>query len=179
MKVEPKITAKEIKVPKIIPPAPLLPQPQIEARTIDGLIDLYGSAENFGIAFSAEHVTLLRITKKRDAEGRPKDFIENKEVALTADDAMALRSILTSDATYNWKEGYDCVPSYGFRVKFQHKTKTINVDLCFLCRTLRVASDGNEIAENNFEFGYESLIKIIDRYFPGTIAKVEAGDGEL
>jgi hypothetical protein len=136
---------------------------------VDGLIDLYGSVANLRLALLAERVDVVALS----AEKNGSKYVESRSKPLSEVDAATLRYILTSDATFDWSRDYDCAPDYAYRLKFSHLRSVICVDLCFRCRTLRVLRDGQEIAEKNFDFGYDTIHAILVRYFPD-LAEEEA-----
>jgi hypothetical protein len=146
---------------------------------IDGLIDLFGGPENFGAVAVPEKIELIRLKGKVLYPWKPEDFIEARSAPLTDDDGVALRVILTSEATYDWEGGdSECLPPYECRVKFRQKDKIVCVDLSIDCCMMRVVRDGREIAEKNIRYGIPALSKIVSRYFP-EIDEAEANNAPL
>ena len=173
--IQPTISPKETLTPQIPKRPPTLPESQFTIAWIDGLIDLYGGAENLRVAIGADQIELMKLTRKKQYAIEPGDFLEGRGVPLSVEDWALLHATLTSAATFNWKEDYDCIPSYSFRVKFRQKDRVVSVDLCLACRTLRVVREGREIASKNFEFGFDTIIRVVEHYYPGTIDKVATG----
>lgn len=164
----PKTTPKSFSLPPLRPRPIAWPQEEAVVISPNGVLDLFGGAENYRVAFIPDRIELRKLVKKSERIDAPADFTEGPITPLSVEDEVKLRVVLTDDATYNWSEEYDCAPDYAFRVKFWQKDNLVSLDLCFDCHTLRVVKNDQEIAAKNFEYGYKDLALLVERHFPGS-----------
>jgi hypothetical protein len=73
---------------------------------------------------------------------------------------------LTCDANFNWSDERDSEIRYLYRVKFKKAGRVVAVDLSLSHKSARVVKDGSVVASASFEFGYEVVVGVIERYFP-------------
>jgi hypothetical protein len=137
-----------------------------------GLIDLFGSTDDFESALAAGRIILVELGSAASP------WISGEEIAETAMevspvDAAILRAALTYDATYNWLQEPDDGPQYGMRVRFVGASKTIALDLCLPCRTARRTRADVETLAANFEFGFPNVAAVIARYFPRAVERLD------
>lgn len=130
-----------------------VPKPQ-------GLIELYGGTDAFGVALSASRLELCHL--KPNAHTVAGDQ-ETDTLEILPEDIAPLRGLLTTDSSVEWEEDSDRTPHYTHRVKFCGPDSVVIVDLCFGSETLRVVRDGREVATTNFRPTAEVLHLLIDR----------------
>ncbi len=137
---------------------------------INSFDDLFGSRENYGVVVAPDQVELMRLRPVKGDGKVPVDYQEEGQMSLPLEDAVALCVMLTNDDTYDWAHDHLFDPVYAFRLKFRQDEKTVSVDLSFTNATLRVQSRGHSIAEKNFDYGFEAMLQVVERHFPGTMA---------
>jgi hypothetical protein len=145
------------------------------SHPVDGLIDLFGSAENYGSAVSADRVEIIVLKGRIKGSADVSSYDEVAGFTLSDEDAATLRATLTCDATYDWREEFlddpDEAPTYSFRVKLRSAKQEVVVDLSMSRGIARVAQNGREVAKQRFEFGYETVASLLDRLFPRGVEK--------
>jgi hypothetical protein len=137
-------------------------------RAVDGLIDLFGSTENYVSAISADRVEIFVLKARNTDSGEVGGYDELAGFPLADDDAAILCATLTCDATYDWREQYfdDDTPDYSFRVKLRSREQVVSVDLSMSRGVARVMIDGREVARQSFAFGYETVAALLENHFP-------------
>ena len=169
IKVEPRLPPK----PR---PRPFFAYPRVPAKVrstyipVNSFDDLFGSRENYGVVVAPDQVELMKLKPVKGYGKVPVEYQEEGQMSLPLEDAAALCVMLTNDDTYDWAHEHLFDPVYAFRLKFRQDEKTVSVDLNFTNGTLRVQSNGHLIAEKNFDYGYEALLELVERHFPGTMA---------
>ena len=137
-----------------------------------GLIDLFGSADEFRTALAADTVVLVEL-KPTDDLWTAGEEISATAIEVSAVDAATLRAALTYDATYNWQPELYEVSQYGIRVKFAGAGKTVAVDLCIAGHTARGTKTGGENSVADFEFGFPNVAAVVARYFPRAVGRLD------
>jgi hypothetical protein len=125
-----------------------------------GLIDLFGSVDDFRVALAADTVEVVELKPSRT--GAPAEEYVESAVTLSAIDSAVVRAILTYDASYSWRDGSDSDTQYAFRVKLRKAGRVVTVDLSLSSRTARVVKAGSVVASSSIEFGYEFLAAVIE-----------------
>lgn len=140
-------------------------------RAVDGLIELFGSTDNYASALAAERIELVVLQSRKAVLGEPLGYKELGGISLAADEAAVMRAAVTSDTAYDWREvqSDDDAPEYAFRVKLRSRDRVVIVDLSMAPMTARVVVAGREVARQSFAFGYETVVPLLERHFPGGV----------
>lgn len=142
---------------------------------IDGLIELFGSRENYALALAAERIELTLLKAKPAATSSPENYLEIAESALSPADMGTLIGTLTSDATYDWREEYyffePPAPVYRFRVKFWSGHEVVMLDLSLRDTWTRVVKNGREVAGQSFVNGRQAIESLLERHFPDDVGR--------
>lgn len=141
------------------------------APYVDDLIDFYGGKTHFGTASVPERIELVKLLRADGVLIEIDAFASDNEThsVLTLSDAIELQVLLTNDSSFDWDREHfcDCIPAFGYRVKFQCGDDIVGVDLDFRSRIARLAgTSADGLADIGFEFAFEPLKQITARYFP-------------
>jgi hypothetical protein len=83
-----------------------------------GLIELFGSVDSFRIVLSCESVEVVELKPGAHFLASAQEHVDRK-VKLPRADAIALRSVLCSDASFDWQSTRQPESRASFRVKFE------------------------------------------------------------
>ncbi len=82
------------------------------------------------------------------------------------EEVSKLRAVLLDESTYGWDYAKGCIPDYGVRIQFQHKTDNVDILLCFECDILLVYHNGKVVGGEDFDDGRAQFVAIVKTLFP-------------
>jgi hypothetical protein len=94
-------------------------------------------------------------------------YEETAFVPVPADTANALREILLSGKTYDWKAGSGGrKPQFYLRLRFHRGEEIIAVDFCFMCHVLNITMKNAELGHANFGRNSDLFLQAFLKIFP-------------
>jgi hypothetical protein len=94
-------------------------------------------------------------------------YEETEFVPVPPDTAKALRELLLSGQTYDWKAGSGGKrPQFYLRLRFHQSDEVIAVDFCFMCHVLSVTKKGAELGHANFSHNSDLFLQAFLKVFP-------------
>jgi len=135
-----------------------------------GLIELFGSVDAFRLILSSDSVEVVEL-KPRTLFNTPAIVYADTKVRLPVADANALRSVLSSDPSFDWRSTPKPESGSSFRVTFIKDGRRVSLDVFTSARSVRshTGSDAGPLV--SIEYGYPVIAEIIERHFPGAIPK--------
>jgi hypothetical protein len=98
---------------------------------------------------------------------RTQRFEETTFVPVPAPTVAALRELLLSEKTYDWKSGGGGHrPQFYLRLRFHRGKEIIAVDFCFVCHVLGVTKNGEELGHANFGRNGDLFLPAFRKIFP-------------
>lgn len=175
---KPRIVAVDFPVPLIrslphwmwyVPPpqmfCDLAEWPEAE-QPAHGLIELFGSEENFRSALAAEMIEVVEL-QPVDAELSTFGERAGGAVRLPEQDAAVLKAVLTYDAAYDWQAERPLRTREGFRLKFRTRGKVVALDIFPATRGAAAPNAGPVTRWARFDFGHPTVAATIAAHFPG------------
>ena len=92
--------------------------------------------------------------------------ITSDPVAVSAEDAKILDTILTSPDTYDWHRAKGCIFTPGVGLRFARETSYLDIALCFACDELQIYREGRVVGMEDFDDARPQLLAIAKRLFP-------------
>jgi len=135
-----------------------------------GLIELFGSVDAFRLVLSSDSVEVVEL-KPRTLFNTPAVVYADSKVRLPVADANALRSVLSSDPSFDWRSTPKPESGSSFRVTFIKGGRGVSVDIFTSARSVRSHTGSDAGALVSIEYGYPVIAEIIERHFPGAIPK--------
>jgi hypothetical protein len=135
-----------------------------------GLIDLFGSVDAFQRVLSCDSVEVVELKPSADYF-TPAPEYGDRRVKLPVADAVALRAVLCTDKSFDWRSLQRPESRANFRVKFEKDGHAISLDLFLSARCVRLVTGQEAHGAVSFEFGYPVAAEIIERHFPGALPK--------
>ncbi len=136
-----------------------------------GLIELFGSVEDFALALEADTVELVELWPMSDPAARGVERTARRSaVTITPEDAAALRGALTADESYHWDHGTDWVAEHNLRIKFKKGARSVALDISLAERSARTAQGDAARMTGNFKFGYAAIAQVLKRYIPDMVS---------
>lgn len=135
--------------------------------------ELFGSADNLRLVRESDKVDaciLHHVGPVVLADGRVDRNSERYEetgftpvpVATTA----ALRELVLSEKSYDWKAGDGRRPQFYIRLRFHRGEDLVVLDFCFLCRVLNVTRKGEELDHASFAPNSDLFLQAFLKVFP-------------
>jgi hypothetical protein len=141
--------------------------PEIELRAY-GLIELFGSVEDFRTALAAEMIEVVKL-EAGDAEFSAFREKAGGAVRLSEQNAAVLKAVLTYDAAYDWEAEPPLAAREGYRLKFRTRGKVVVLDIFPASRGATALGAGGVARWARFEFGHATVAAIITGHFPGGV----------
>jgi hypothetical protein len=136
--------------------------------------ELFATPENLRIVRSADKTDVC-ILKHIEAATKPDGSIdrtteryeETTFVSVPEANTSALRELLLSGKTYDWKAGSGGRrPQFYLRLRFHRGDELINVDFCFMCHVLSLTRQGEELGHANFSRNSDLFLQAFLQLFP-------------
>ncbi|MDX1953188.1 MAG: hypothetical protein SFY81_13485 [Verrucomicrobiota bacterium] len=113
----------------------------------------------------------VKLTLIEDLQGADDPIVadrhppRSRSITLSRKAGKAMSAQLLNFKSYAWGSQKACMPVYGVKAEFLRGGKKVEVLFCFECAILRV-KHGGEAREENFDFAFNELLKIIRKEFP-------------
>lgn len=154
--------------------AVLLCRSAIAAETPASIAELFATPENLRLVGSADKVDAC-ILHHIEATPRPDGSVDKSKeryeetafVPVAPATATALRELLLSPKTYDWKAGSGGRrPQFYLRLRFHRSEEIIAVDFCFMCHVLNLTRNGEELGHANFNPNSDLFLQAFLQVFP-------------
>lgn len=158
----------------------------IAAENPTRVAELFGTPENLQLVREADKVDiciLRHIEPAVLANGRidwnSERYEETAFITVPAPTATALRDLVLSEKTYDWKATGGRRPQLYLRLRFHRGDEVIALDFCFICHVLVVRSKGEELDHANFrpngDLFLQAFLKVLPYDAPLQHVAKEAG----
>lgn len=136
--------------------------------------ELFATPENLQLVRASDKVDaciLRHIEATTRADGSVDRSTERYEetafVPVLPDDLIALRALLLSGKTYDWKaSGGGRRPQFYLRLRFHQGEEMMAVDFCFMCHVLSLTRKGTEVSHANFSPNADLFLRTFLKLFP-------------
>jgi hypothetical protein len=141
----------------------------------DRLADVFGSPETIATVRSAETVTAQRLVANSFHREKSSAYeTQGQPIELSAAQQARLKKILLDAGSYDFESAKGCMPMYGVRLRFEGAAgKTVDVLLCFQCKTLAVYDDDRDVGGEDFDRVSDELAGLMKELFPDDPAIAE------
>jgi hypothetical protein len=152
------------------------------AETPASVAELFVTPENLKLVRQADKVDaciLRHVEPAVRANGSVDWSTERYEEAdfapVPAETAQALRELLLSGQTYDWKSSRGGRrPQFQLRLRFHRADEIVAVDFCFSCHALSISHQGEELGHVNFGRNGDLFLQVLRKVFPEDAALREA-----
>lgn len=146
----------------------------LAAEAPASVAELFVTPENLQVVRRADKIDAC-ILHHVEATVRPDGSVdrsterydETNFVAVPADTAQALRELLLSGQTYDWKAGGGRKPQFYLRLRFHRGDELLAVDFCFMCHVLNITHKGTQLGHANFGRNSDLFLQAFRKVFPG------------
>ena len=136
----------------------------IRANIGNAVIDIAAprnSIASNSVAFSENNPGILTKPIANNAPRMNGAAIPAKETA------AALRTLLLSGKTYDWKASNGGrQPQFYLRLRFHRGEELVDLDFCFMCHVVHITRAGEEIGHANFSPNSDLILQALRRVFP-------------
>ena len=138
------------------------------------IAELFATPENLHVVRSADKVDaciLRHIEATTRADGSidrsTEHYEETTYIPVLPDDTIALRALLLSGKSYDWKASSGGRrPQFYLRLRFHRGDEIVAVDFCFMCHVLSLAHNGTELGHANFSPNADLFLQTFLKLFP-------------
>ncbi len=136
--------------------------------------ELFATPENLQLVRTADKTDVC-ILRHIEATPRPDGSIDHSTeryeetafVNVPAPTAAALRDLVLSEKTYDWKGGNGGRrPQFYLRLRFHRGEEVLTLDFCFLCHVFSLSRHGEEIGHANFSGNSDLFLQAFLQLFP-------------
>ena len=144
------------------------------AETPASVAELFATPENLRLVRSADKIDAC-ILRHIEATPRPDGSVDKSKeryeetafLPVPPATTTALRDLLLSAKTYDWKAGSGGRrPQFYLRLRFQKSAEIIDVDFCFMCHVLSLTRNGEELGHANFNPNSDLFLQAFLQVFP-------------
>ena len=148
--------------------------PAFAADNVASVAELFGTPENLRLVRNADKIDLC-ILHHLPAAPRPDGSVDHgKEryeettfVAVPPGPAAALRDLLLSGKSYDWKAGNGGHrPQFYLRLRFHRGEEVIALDFCFMCHVVNLTRAGEDVGHANFSPNSDLFLQAFRQVFP-------------
>jgi hypothetical protein len=148
--------------------------PAFSAENVASVTELFGTPETLSLMRNADKVDaclLHHVKAEPRADGsvdRSKErYDETTFVSVAPETAAALRTLLLSGKTYDWKASNGGRrPQFYLRLRFHRGEELVDLDFCFVCHVVHITRSGEEIGHANFSPNSDLILQALRQVFP-------------
>ena len=138
------------------------------------IAELFATPENLHLVRAADKVDaciLRHIEATPRADGSVDRSTERYEetdfISVASDEISALRALLLSPKSYDWKASSGGRrPQFYVRLRFHQGEEVVSIDFCFMCHVLSITRQGSELGHANFSPNTDLFVQMFMKLFP-------------
>ena len=146
----------------------------VAAEAPASVAELFVTPENLKLVRQADKIDacILRhigpaVRTNGSVDWSTERYEETDFASVSADSAKALRELLLSGQSYDWKSSRGGRrPQFQLRLRFHRADEIVAVDFCFSCHALSVTHQGEELGHANFGRNGDLFLQILLKVFP-------------
>jgi hypothetical protein len=148
--------------------------PAFAVENVASVAELFGTPENLQLVRNADKVEVC-ILHHVPAAPRPDGSVDHSKeryeettfASVPPATAAALRDLLLSGKSYDWKAGNGGHrPQFYLRLRFHRGDEMIVLDFCFLCHVVNLTRAGEDVGHANFSPNSDLFLQAFRHVFP-------------